>query len=480
MGDSTDTNNPPPMFLPRISPDFLNPNSALPVNTSNNSSNASSPALLQSDSNQLNWSFSSYLNEFAPRTSPDSFENALPVNNPSNASSPASVPGDSNQMNVSFASSIVFSSPNSANSQFEDFQPALKLPKSLTSKPVSKSSVQPQSARVLFQPDDRFTQDHEVSLPRFGNLSAREQNGLLYCQSINTHDALTTEMKFSRGHRNSECSQQVFVDEHYLWCSRSAVRISHLRSPFLPNVESKQAVIMHRARRAYGPQTQRTDFKFMYCQKGVRPALMDASEVKNFKGWTLSHDLCNLNRSLHTLTVDVAVILASAEQKRLKKRTHEHAPQFEDMHSQDVRLNLNFQMVYEPSTFRFSRFALCSSASMLNSKCNTFLREPSSTVYILLQPTLCSAEFTAMMNQYLENTKPFNVSLAMGSDGGDMPGHRDYSSTVMLSTTTDKSVFRRVCDLACQLYIVFAKRLNAKGYLPHFVLVGCKGQSTVF
>ncbi len=182
----------------------------------------------------------------------------------------------------------------------------------------------------------------------------------------------------------------------------------------------------------------------------------DDSKLMDFTGFKVCHQFANYTRSIHTVAIDVSNPATSRKQNN----------------AQPIDLHLNFAMIYEPQSFKLGTHTLLLSEQQLERQCNTFLREPEGTCYILLRHSQDDEETSVLLNELTHKTQPFanidnkaawqrNKSFLLSEKPTIGHGEKGDAAGLYHAVRVANTVFDLLCSRALH-----------KQYIPTWVLIG--------
>jgi len=188
---------------------------------------------------------------------------------------------------------------------------------------------------------------------------------------------------------------------------------------------------------------------------------------KQYSGWTISHELCNLKHSTQTMTIDIASI-----------SSHRKSQGCNEEITLDVQLNLNIQMIYDPLMFQFGDYTAQTSSKFLNNQCNTFLREKASTVYLLpyweKQLSSSTESVIKQLEKKFQHIRTFNGKIPLEMNKSWYALSKYKTEEIKTVSKTEKTESERIINIfyfACEMFELFQGQLSRKAYTPIFVLL---------
>lgn len=202
--------------------------------------------------------------------------------------------------------------------------------------------------------------------------------------------------------------------------------------------------------------TKPTAAKQLDCPNLVETGIVGVNP--ELKGVNIAHEYANGRRSFHTVTVDPCSTLNEA-------RDAPTLPLW--------NLHLHFAMVYEPDTFTLGTSTLNLSPSMLERQCNTFLREPCGTCYILLRPKDERGDVTRLAEHFDKMCQPLHNADGLKQCDPKKPFlmKMDESSIAPPLLLYQKDM-HNVGKQAFLLFDFHMQQLQNNEYIPNYVLVG--------
>jgi len=245
---------------------------------------------------------------------------------------------------------------------------------------------------------------------------------------------------------------QLFVHDEWIWIRESQESVHYIGLKKGSNTINLDKIV---------EQLESSDqseelLKITRCNSKRRIVCLDVDpndNDKQYSGWTISHELCNLKHSTQTITIDIASISSHRKSQGLNGET-----------TLNVQLNLNIQMIYDPLMFKFGDYTFQTSSKFLNNQCNTFLRENASTIYLLpywkKQISAYTESIIKQLEQKFQNVSKFNckIPLKMNQSWYSLP---DY--------TTER--ISNIFYFAVETFELFQGQLSRGAYTPIFVLL---------